>query len=122
MNRKQGPCRSRGFTLVEVLIVVAILGILLAIAVPAFTNARNGARAKGCQYNLKQIYSAKERWAMDKNKSPDDVPVQADLTPYYTHNVPICPAGGEYTLGRLQDIPICSIGGVRGEFDAHVLP
>jgi len=108
--------------MVEILVVVAIMGILLAIAIPGFTRTRANARAKACQGNLKQIYSAKERWAMDNNKAPDDTPLQGELVPYYTHSVPVCPASGTYTIGELQELPTCSIGGVRGEYDAHVMP
>src|SRR5678815_1449419 len=100
---------QRAFTLVEILMVVCIIGILLAIATPAFISARNGAKAKACQGNLCQILSAKERWAMDNNKSPDDVPTQGELTPYYTQSVPICPSSGTYTLGTLKEIPTCSV-------------
>lgn len=118
------PCKraTRGFTLVEIMVVVAILGVLLAIAIPGFQKARTNARAKACQGNLKQIYSAKERWAMDNHKSPTDTPLQGELVPYYTHSVPVCPAAGTYTIGQLSEIPTCSIGGVRGEWDAHVMP
>jgi competence protein ComGC len=111
-----------GFTMVEILIVVAIIGILLAIATPAFQNARNGAKAKACQSNLKEILCAKERWAMDANKAPTDTPTNADLTPYYVRSTPSCPSSGVYTVGALAELPICSVGGTRGDYDAHVIP
>lgn len=114
--------RRRAFTLIEILIVVAIIGILLAIATPAFQNARTSSKAKACQSNLKNILSAKERWAMDTNKSSTDVPANGDLAPYYVHSTPVCPEGGTYTLGTLREVPVCSLGGTRGSYDAHVLP
>ncbi|WP_395139763.1 type II secretion system protein, partial [Armatimonas sp.] len=55
----------RAFTLVEIMIVVLIIGILVAIAVPNFIRARESARARACVGNLRQIDSAKEQYAMD---------------------------------------------------------
>ena len=116
------PARSeRGFTLIEVMIVVVIIGILLGIATPVFLRAREGSRAKACQHNLLQIVGAKERWAMDNHRGADDEPTHALLSPYYIRAVPICPSGGTYTPRRLRDTPICTVGGVSGAYDAHVL-
>ena len=56
---------NRAFTLIEIMIVVLIIGILLAIAVPNFIRAREQSRAKACSSNLRQIDSAEEQWAMD---------------------------------------------------------
>lgn len=56
---------TNGFTLVEIMIVVLIVGILLGIAVPNFANARDRSRQKACISNLRLIDSAKEQWAMD---------------------------------------------------------
>src|SRR5712692_4475722 len=64
----------KGFTLVEIMIVVLIIGILLAIAVPNFIKARESSRAKACVANMKQIESAKEQWAMDNKKVAGDTP------------------------------------------------
>src|SRR3954454_126321 len=66
----------KGFTLVEIMIVVLIIGILLAIAVPNFIKARESSRTKACVANLKQIDSAKEQYAMD-NKLNDGAAVPA---------------------------------------------
>jgi len=63
------PTRAAGFTLVEIMIVVLIIGILLAIAIPSFITARESGRAKNCVANLAQINSGKMQCAMD-NKLP----------------------------------------------------
>jgi prepilin-type N-terminal cleavage/methylation domain-containing protein len=113
----------RAFTLVEILIVMLILGMLLSIAAPRFMRARQGAHARACQHNLKQILGAKERWAMDNNRNGEDLPVVADLVPDYLKEPEAsCPAGGTYTIGSLDELPLCSLGGIQGAFDAHVLP
>jgi type II secretion system protein G len=77
LNRR----RERGFTLVEIMIVVLIIGILLAIAVPSFMNARERSRANACRANLRQIQAAKEQWAMANNQGPTATPGWADLVP-----------------------------------------
>src|SRR3982751_5686699 len=74
---------KKGFTLVEIMIVVLIIGILLAIAVPNFVKARQNSRLQTVIGNLKQLESAKQQWAMDKGKVSGDTPVEADLTPTY---------------------------------------
>ncbi|MEJ5252861.1 MAG: prepilin-type N-terminal cleavage/methylation domain-containing protein [Chthonomonadetes bacterium] len=100
---------ERGFTLVEIMIVVLIIGILLAIAVPNFVNARDSSRAKACVANLKQIQAAKEQWAMDTNQPPTATPTQEDLSPTYIKVWPSCPAGGNYdNIGSLSENPTCS--------------
>jgi prepilin-type N-terminal cleavage/methylation domain-containing protein len=66
-SASQSGCRA-GFTLVEIMIVVLIIGILLTIAVPNFQRAREQSRQKACIANLKMVDSAKEMWAMDNNR------------------------------------------------------
>jgi prepilin-type N-terminal cleavage/methylation domain-containing protein len=113
----------RGFTLVEILIVILIIGILLAIAMPAFVRARENTQARSCQNNLKQIQGAKERWAMDYNHGASDTPAMTDLAGAgrYIKAVPECQKSGTYTIGRLTDAPTCSIGGTAGDPIAHIL-
>ncbi len=109
MNRR----RERGFTLVEIMIVVLIIGILLAIAVPSFINARERSRANACRSNLRQIQAAKEQWAMANNQGPTATPAQADLSPDFIQNWPSCPSNGNYTIGNMSTNPTCSIGGTH---------
>ncbi len=115
--------RRRAFTLVEILIVVAIMGILLAVAVPQFQRAGNRSRARSCQASLKQIAGAKERWAMDGGRGPTDTPNMSDLAGpgLYLKAEPKCPAGGTYTLGNMSAQATCSIGGTPGDPDAHAI-
>ncbi len=103
--------KKKGFTLVEIMIVVLIIGILLAIAVPNFVRARERSRAKTCVGNLKQIDSAKEQWAMENRANEGDAVDLADLVGDYIKKDPVCPSGGDYDAGDVGTDPTCSIGG-----------
>ena len=107
--------KSKGFTLVEIMIVVLIIGILLAIAVPNFLKARETSRSKTCVANLRQIEAAKEQWAMEMKKGATDTPVWADLVGInaYLKAQPSCPSGGTYTIGDVSTNPVCSTGGTH---------
>ena len=76
--------RTQGFTLVEIMIVVAIIGLLAAIAIPNFVRARQNSQKNACINNLRQIDGAKAQWALENKKVDGDTPVDADLTPYLT--------------------------------------
>ena len=75
--------KRTGFTLVEIMIVVLIIGILLAIAVPNFIKARQNSRLQTIIANLKQIESAEEQWAMELGKVGSDVATSGALSPVY---------------------------------------
>jgi len=112
---------NRGFTLIEIMIVVLIIGILLAIAVPNFLRARETSRAKSCTANLRQIETAKEQWAMDTKQGASATPTQDNLSPDYIKTWSVCPSGGEYTIGDMSTLPACSVGGTAGTYNYHGL-
>jgi len=105
-----------GFTLVEIMIVVAIIGLLAAIAIPSFVHARAKSQATACINNLRQIEAAVQQVAIEKGKHVGDiVNYPDDITPYIKLNssgsIPPCPAGGTYTLQTVGTIPqaVCSL-------------
>ncbi len=101
----------RAFTLIEIMIVVLIIGILMAIAVPNFVTSRQKSQTNSCIASLKQIDSAKEQWAMDLNKTNGSTPTWADLAPGYIREQPVCPTSGTYTIQPMGTLPTCTIGG-----------
>jgi prepilin-type N-terminal cleavage/methylation domain-containing protein len=100
-----------GFTLVEIMIVVAIIGLLCAIALPSFVRARATSQQNACINNLRQIDSAVEQWAMETGQAAGNPPpgLTTDLTPYIqlnsNHAIPTCPAGGTYTIYNVSNVP-----------------
>ena len=80
MKTKQHP--EGGFTLVELMIVVAIIGMLAAIAIPNFMRARKRSLSSACVNNLRQIDGAKHQWALETGGSATAVPNDTDIQPY----------------------------------------
>ena len=103
----------------EIMIVVAIIGLLAAIAIPNFIKARATSQQNACINNLRQIDAAKMQWALENGKANGTPVTEADITPYLgpgpNGTVPKCPAGGKYTIGKVGEVPTCSI-------PDHVLP
>jgi prepilin-type N-terminal cleavage/methylation domain-containing protein len=110
---------TAGFTLVEIMIVVAIIGLLASIAVPNFMKSRERARMVACIGNLKQIEGAKELWALETKAASTTIPATTDIQPFLNRGksgkAPSCPADAAQTFstsyepGDLSTAPRCLI-------------
>ena len=118
--------RKRAFTLVEIMIVVLIIGILLAIAVPNFIKARDTSRTNACVNNLREVADAKEQWAMDTKATDSATPTSKQLTGSgdaskgYIKSMPTCPVlSSQYNINNMMNNPTCPN---VGQYPGMVLP
>jgi prepilin-type N-terminal cleavage/methylation domain-containing protein len=108
---KKRTARQGGFTLVEIMIVVAIIGLLASIAVPNFVKARTTAQMNACISNLRQIDGAIQQWALDTKQGDTASVTAADILPYLKNAV-TCPSGGKtfaesYSITTVATPPAC---------------
>ena len=114
--------RKQGFTLVEIMIVVAIIGLLAAIAIPSFIKARNESQTKSCINNLRIMDSAKEQAAIERGWSGVQAVAtgtgeETNVLEYVKGGVtPNCPANGTYTWANIGTDPTCT-----QQADGHTL-
>ncbi len=116
---KTKRAKFAGFTLVEVLFVVAVIGLLLAIAIPSLVKARTLSQTKICVANLRQLDSAITTWAVENNRGVgDDIDSGAFIgDTNYLRAMPNCPAGGNYSFATVGAAPQVSCS-----YQGHALP
>ena len=124
---KKTTVKKQGFTLVEIMIVVAIIGLLAAIAIPNFVKARTTSQQNACINNLRLIDASKQQWALEQKKQSTDSPQGTDLQPYLGRGsngeLPTCQVdpqnafSSSYTQNIVGTQPLCQIVST-----SHVLP
>jgi prepilin-type N-terminal cleavage/methylation domain-containing protein len=120
MNKIRGHPRA-GFTLVEIMIVVAIIGLLAAIAIPNFVRARETSQTNACINNLRIIDQAKQEWALEQGQSAAASPSTGQIVPYLGRSgtiMPICPLGAAYVINTVTAVPTCPDSTVAGHTNA----
>ena len=103
--------KSHAFTLVEIMIVVAIIGMLAVMAMPFYLRARETSQMQACVNNLRQIDGAKDRYAIESKLAAGAACDLPAIVPYFMKKTSTCPASGSYTINPIATDPTCSLGG-----------
>jgi prepilin-type N-terminal cleavage/methylation domain-containing protein len=126
MRPKISAAKNAGFTLVEIMIVVAIIALLAAIAVPGFLRARKRAQAAKILNDLRHIDSAIDQYALENNKAKGSAVAVADWTNYLKKNTVLYTTGkdvfdesyGPQSVDTLPKVPPLAFTGLSDVADA----
>ena len=99
---------KRGFTLVEIMMVIAIVAGLAVVAIPNYIRIRRIAHQNACIHNLKTVDAAKDMWALMDGRTSSEVPAWGDLITEYIKKTPVCPSAGTYTVNAVDTYPDCT--------------
>ncbi|MBN1270010.1 MAG: prepilin-type N-terminal cleavage/methylation domain-containing protein [Kiritimatiellae bacterium] len=107
--------RVAAFTLVEIMIVAAIIGILATMAIPLYQRATEYSQMQACISNLRQMDGAKDRLAIEQKMAAGDPVIWPDIYPYFIKpTLNECPAGGTYSINPVATDPTCTWGETKG--------
>jgi hypothetical protein len=102
----------RGKVLARCAIIISVLTLCFLVrAVPTFLTAKRTSEANACGGNMRLLDSAKEQWAMSAGVTNGPTDSVGVLSYIKAHRMPLCPGGGEYTLGDIEETPQCNLHG-----------
>jgi prepilin-type N-terminal cleavage/methylation domain-containing protein len=121
MKTKFSSQTRHAFTLTELMIVVAIIGLLAAISIPNYVHASTQSQKNACINNLRQIDFATQQWALENKEAVSAAVAFTDISSYLKYAV-VCPAGGiafsdSYLLNGITNNPTC-----QKVPSSHILP
>ncbi len=98
-------------------VIVAVIGIIAAIAIPSFVHARNTSQHSACVANMRMLAAAKDQLAREKDFKPGDVITEQAVSTVLSRPLESvkCPKGGHYTLNPAGQDPACSVHGTLSQ-------